>query len=402
MFIQKSVTLTTRPITVQPRPVVKNEAVPAKSAPDSIVFSTTNCRPNRSAWRCIATEAAYWTRRLALNLAAPFAAVFNVGLGSSPAGVTGADELHKKGIDGRGTRVAVIDQAFTQFGAGEEDVLGVYRTRDKVFKPGLEKAKFTPGQEMATKRKPISTHGNAMSAIITGESMGLKGVAPGAEVIGISVIDEQQTLQTELFVDALAWVVENHEEQNIKVVSASVNYKNPTSEQREQVQKHVNQLKDQGVAVVVAAGNRGPDPGSVMFPADLENVMSVGASTPGWVSGSWDDRIEKYSSRGGHGRPGPTLVAPGGGIFTKDGHGGVDLTSGSSNSAPMVAGAYALLTQAYPSATYQQKVEALLSTAEPISGDVASEGRGVLNVPGSYQALATINNLSKGIGRKEI
>ena len=240
-----------QPISV-PRPRVGSTSSPAaEPVVDSIDVSYRPQAPNQSFGRTLATEAFYWTRRVALTLAAPFASLLGMGLGSSPAGLTGADELHRQGIDGRGTRVAVIDQAFTQFGPGQEDVLGVYQTRDKTFKPGLEKAKYIPGQETATRNKPISTHGNAMSAIITGESRGLRGVAPGAELIGISAIDDKQVLQPELFVEALDWVVQNHKEQNIKAVSASVNYKSPSPEQREKVQQQVNFLKEQGVAVVV-------------------------------------------------------------------------------------------------------------------------------------------------------
>ena len=377
-----------QPISV-PRPRVGSTSSPAaEPVVDSIDVSYRPQAPNQSFGRTLATEAFYWTRRVALTLAAPFASLLGMGLGSSPAGLTGADELHRQGIDGRGTRVAVIDQAFTQFGPGQEDVLGVYQTRDKTFKPGLEKAKYIPGQETATRNKPISTHGNAMSAIITGESRGLRGVAPGAELIGISAIDDKQVLQPELFVEALDWVVQNHKEQNIKAVSASVNYRSPSPEQREKVQQQVNFLKEQGVAVVVAAGNRGPEPDSVMFPADLQNVVSVGASTPGWLTGVWDDRVERYSSRGGEKLPGPTLLAPGGSVFTKDGHGSVDLTSGSSNSTPMVAGAFALLTQGFPSASYEEKIDALTSTARPIKGEREGEGHGVMDLRGAYRKLS--------------
>ena len=142
------------------------------------------------------------------------------------------------------------------------------------------------------------------------------------------------------------------------------------------------------MAVVVAAGNRGPGPDSVMFPADLENVVSVGASTPGWLPGVWDDRIERYSSRGGEKLPGPTLLAPGGSVFTKDGHGSVELTSGSSNSAPMVAGAFALLTQGFPAANYEEKIDALTSTARPIKGEREGEGHGVMDLQGAYRKLS--------------
>lgn len=343
--------------------------------------------PETSLGRKLVQGLAYWSRRIALNVAAIPAGLFGVGIGVSPARLTGATELHAEGIDGQGVRVAILDKSFTKFGAGSEDVLGVLTARDGTYQEGLKESKSDIVREIATKTKGMSFHGNAMANIITGEGLGMKGVAPAAEVVGVSIVDEKGVLQTELFVDGLQWVADNHKKQNIKAVSASVNYRNPTPEQREKAQKLVNKLKSEGVAVVVAAGNNGPKAGTVRFPADLESVVSVGASTPGWSGSLYDDRIERYSSRGGEGVPGPKMVAPGGEIFTKDNHGQVELTKGTSNSAPMVAGAIALLSQAYPEASVDSKVDALLDTAQPITGDADAEGHGLMMLAQAYDSL---------------
>ena len=373
-------------------PVLRN-ARPATPPQDSVkvpdrVEISSGAQEKRSPLRVAVSELLFWTRKLGLSLASPIAGLFGVGLGVSPARLTGAQSLHQKGIDGTGTRVAILDQGFTKFGAGDEDVLGVYETRSGQFQQGLKESTSDPIHEHVTRQKGISFHGNAMASIVTGEGLGLTGMAPGAEVIGISIVDEEKRLQPDLFLKGLQWVQENHREQNIKAVSASVNFWRPTDEQRELAAQVIKNLADEGVAVVVATGNRGPKAGSISFPADVPGVIGVGAYTPGLLPSSYDDRLERYSSRGGEGKPSPSLLAPGGDIFTKDNHGLVELTKGTSNAAPMVAGAIALLSQAYPEASLGQKVDALLSTAEPIYGDSQAEGRGALRLGEAFEKLA--------------
>jgi Subtilase family len=383
----------TRPLAVASQGAERLDQRSATDVTDKVILSDTNkSKPKPSLLQKVVREAAFIARKVGLNLASPIATLFGVGLGVSPARLTGADQLHKRGIDGSGVRVAILDQAFTTFGAGSEDVLGVYEARNGTFQEGLKKSTSDPVREVVTKEKGISFHGNAMSCIVTGESMGLTGVAPGAEVIGVSVLDEGRRLTPELFIKGLQWVADHHQEQNIKAISASVNYRSPTPEHREATQALVNQLKSEGVTLVVAAGNRGPGDGTIMFPADLDNVVSVGATTQGVSSSVWDDRVERYSSRGGAGKPSPKLLAPGGDIFTKDAHGTVELTKGTSNSAPMVAGAIALLSQAFPGASSENKVNALYSTAEPVTGDVNAEGYGAMRLQQAYENLKGISS----------
>lgn len=373
-----------------PRRAVRASELPVESAsarPTEETYTPSEVKAPIGLGQKIARVAAHLTRKLALNLASPFAMLFGAGLGVSPANLTGADELHKQGLDGTGVRVAILDQAFTKFGKGEEDVLGVYETRSETFTEGLKKSTADPIHEIVTRNKGMSFHGNAMANIITGESFGLTGVAPGAEIIGVSVLDDKRKLTPEQFLRGLQWVADHHKEQNIKAISASVNYRSPTEEQRQQAQEIIDRLAEEGVVTVVAAGNRGPGPDTVRFPADLENVLSVGATTPGLVGSTWDDKVERYSSRGGPNKPGPKLMAHGGDIFTKDNHGSVELTKGTSNSTPMVAGAIAILSQGFPEATSQEKIRALLHTAVPITGDSLVEGYGLMDLSAAYREM---------------
>lgn len=344
--------------------------------------------PSKSWVRAVVREASYWTRRLCLSLANIPASIFGVGLGSSPAGLTGASELHKKGIDGSGVRVAVIDQGFTKFGAGDEDVVGVYNANTGEFKQQLEESKTDIAYEMATKQKGFSFHGNAMAGIITGETLGMKGIAPGAEVLGISVLDDQKRLTPKVFIDGLRWLAAHHQEQQIAAVSISLAYFNPTDTERDEVQRLFSQLRREGVSVVVAAGNRGPGAGSANFPSTLNDAISAGSFTQGFVPGPYDDRIDSYSGRGGQGVRGPHLIGPGGSLFTKDHNGLVDLTSGTSNVAPMVVGSLALLKQAFPQATVEEREQALFSTARPVTGNRDEEGYGAFNVGAAHDLLA--------------
>lgn len=376
-----------RPHRLPTRKAIPDSTLSPGGSQETDRFEASPASSDSGRFRKIATEAAYWSRKLALNVASVAAGLFGVGFGLSPARLTGADQLHKQGIDGSGVRVAILDQGFTKFGAGSEDMLGVYDTRTREFTEGLKESKSDVVGEIATGRKGMSFHGNAMSCIITGESMGLRGVAPGAELIGVSVLNEERQLTPEKFLEGLQWVADNHREQGIKVISASVNYPRPSPEVRNKTQALVKTLRQEGVSLVVAAGNKGPHPGTISFPADLEGVVSVGAVTQGWSSSDWDDRVERYSSRGGEGKPGPALMAPGGDMFTKDNHGLIELTRGTSNSAPMVAGGLALLSQAFPEATSAQKEQALFNTAQALTGDPAIEGHGALRIVSAHNIL---------------
>src|SRR6185312_16740699 len=146
-------------------------------------------------------------------------------------------------------------------------------------------------------------------------------------------------------------------------------------------------LRAAGILPVFAAGNFGPVPGSSVSPANNPEAFAVGATDDA-------DVLYPYSSLGPSpcGQPVyPQLVAPGVGIHTTDLYGFYADPTGTSVAAPHVAGALALLLQAFPGMPTDRQAAALESSAVDLgpAGADNSYGRGRLDVLAAYQWLGT-------------
>ncbi|MCP4519529.1 MAG: S8 family serine peptidase, partial [Delftia sp.] len=138
----------------------------------------------------------------------------------------------------------------------------------------------------------------------------------------------------------------------------------------------------EGITVVAAAGNDGPEAMTVGSPGNLPYIITVGAVTDSWTLATRkDDYIPDFSSRGptpeGHIKP--DIVAPGGHItgITRPGSGllkehpeyqlkgGELVMTGTSQAAALVSGLVALLLQLEPDLTPDDVKCKLTGTAEP-------------------------------------
>jgi subtilisin family serine protease len=150
-----------------------------------------------------------------------------------------------------------------------------------------------------------------------------------------------------------------------------------------------------GIVPVFAAGNSGPDAGSVGNPASYPESLAVGAIDAGNVvapfSGRgpvvWDDEDGTGPAAGATFIK-PDISAPGVGITSSLGTGYLSY-SGTSMAAPHVAGVAALLHQANTALTAQQIVDTLKATADDLgpAGMDSSYGTGRLDALKAVQTV---------------
>ncbi len=150
-----------------------------------------------------------------------------------------------------------------------------------------------------------------------------------------------------------------------------------------------------GIVPVFAAGNSGPDTGSVGNPASYPESLAVGAIGEDNVvapfSGRgpvvWDDE-DGTGPAAGTTFIKPDIAAPGVGITSSVGTGYLSY-SGTSMAAPHVAGVAALLHQANTALTAQQIVDTLKGTADDLgpAGMDSSYGTGRLDALKAVQTV---------------
>ncbi len=125
----------------------------------------------------------------------------------------------------------------------------------------------------------------------------------------------------------------------------------------------IDNLRSVGVATVVSAGNDGYTD-STSAPACISSAVSVGSTTK-------SDTVSPFSNRASF----LALLAPGSSILSSVPGSSFSTFSGTSMSAPHVAGAWAVLKQARPGATVSQVLDALRGTGVSID-DPLSIGEG--------------------------
>ena len=149
----------------------------------------------------------------------------------------------------------------------------------------------------------------------------------------------------------------------------------------------VDSAAARGLLCVTAMGNSGPDPGSLGAPADADSCVSVGAvDADGWVA--------DFSSRGPtyDGRTKPELVAMGVDVYSVDPYSsGYGRYSGTSLATPLVAGAAALLIQAFPEMSNMEIRQLLMETATHAQDPDNNHGWGVPQL---------LNALQQGVSQK--
>jgi subtilisin family serine protease len=321
-----------------------------------------------------------------------------------------ADQVWDAGFDGTGQMIAVLDTGVDRthpFLTGKVVEEACYSTNQQ----GLSQS-FCPnganeqiGAGAATPCPlPTCEHGTHVAGIAAGGSSDpshpFPGVAKGAELMAVQVFTAVTDATScggtapcvgaftsdiiagleRVYAVALAG---DHHIASINMSLGASTFEAPCDDQP--YKPIIDNLRAIGVATVVAAGNDGW-PFGLASPACVSSVVSVGATDK-------QDQVTWFSNTA----PFLSLFAPGDSITSSVPGGGYEPLSGTSMAAPHVAGIWALMKQAAPTASVSTILRALQTTGLPITDDRYDDlfGPGV-TVPRvrTLRALATLTPIA--------
>ncbi|HEX7722384.1 MAG TPA: S8 family serine peptidase, partial [Pyrinomonadaceae bacterium] len=146
------------------------------------------------------------------------------------------------------------------------------------------------------------------------------GVATGANLIDVRVLNSQGLGTVSNVIAGINWVIQNKSTYNIRVMNLSLGTAITQSYKTDPLCQAVGKAVDAGIVVVVAAGNWGKDSagnkifGGILSPANSPRVITVGAANTQQTNQRSDDTVTTYSSRGPtlvDGLAKPDMIAPG-------------------------------------------------------------------------------------------
>lgn len=158
-------------------------------------------------------------------------------------------------------------------------------------------------------------HGTFIAGIIGGRGT-FPGVAPGAEILDVQVADRKGNTSLSSVLAGLQVVKDRNtnsrDVDDVHVVNLSLSTDSPLPPAFDPLSRALQGIWNDGVAVVVAAGNDGPKWGTVSSPGNDPVVITVGALDEIANDDRSDDVVAEFSARGSlYDVTKPDLVAPG-------------------------------------------------------------------------------------------
>lgn len=300
----------------------------------------------------------------------------------------GLNEAHKLGYTGKDQVIVVIDTGSNpdHISMSGQVIDGFCSSKvacgELYLKSGIEagKARKLPGYDF------IDEHGSLVSGIIAGKPTASfpGGVAPGAKIISIN----NQMGHWDGLIAAFDWILSIKDKYNIVAINGSFGLTTPGTRYNQDYcpkfddfDKRLKAFYDSNIVFIASSGNSG-SLSNILYPACSKYVIGVGAVDP-------NGKIWDYSDIGKD----ISVLAPADvlGVYAQNNN-GYWAGGGTSSSAPVVAGAVAILKQAYPKATFNQIKNALM-TSNTYIDDVMWSKLSVLNIPAALKSMQT-NNFS--------
>ncbi len=317
---------------------------------------------------------------------------------SSFARTSGASTAWAKGYLGQGVGVAVIDTGVSPM-------------------PDLAD-RLVHGPDLSGEGSTIDSygHGTVMAGVIGGsgaDSSGraggaYTGVAPKSRIVSVKTAGRNGVVDVSTILQAMHWVAAHKSQYNIRVLNLSWGTSSTQHHSLDPLNYAVQRLWRSGIVVVVAAGNSGPQAGTVTKPGDDPMVVTVGAFDDKQNTDPVDDALSSWSSRGptSAGLRKPDILAPGRSLIATRSYGSyVEATypkalispsyikgSGTSEAAAVVSGLAALMIQANAALSPDQVKAALKATAVPIAGVSAdNQGNGRVQLGAAMAAVPSLD-----------
>ena len=265
-------------------------------------------------------------------------AVIVLAIGATPASAGVQTEVSSWGLDRLDQATATLDRSYSypdSAGAGvrvyvmDTGVLGTL--------PGFGGRVLTGFDALAGIRTPhqanrdCNGHGTAVAGIVASATY---GVAKSATIVPVRVADCKGGVSPDAVLKGIDWIAKNHPRGVPGVVNMSI-----AVSKSKTVDDAITRLYKLGLVSVVSAGNQNADACQIS-PAGASLALTVGST-------NMNDQRTNNSNFGEC----VSMYAPGGLITTEGVNGLPSTRSGTSMSAPHVAGAIALYLSKNPKAT---------------------------------------------------
>ncbi len=219
-------------------------------------------------------------------------------------------------------------------------------------------------------------HGTHVAGIAAAKdnSIGVVGVAPGAKLWAIKVLDKNGSGALSTIIKGIDYIRQYASQIEVANLSLGCECKSSAFDTA------INNAVKAGITFVVASGNSGKD-ASTFSPANNPNVIAVSAigDSDGKCGGTGpstgfgrDDTLASFSNYGAV----VDMAAPGTKIYSTYKGNSYTTMSGSSMASPHVAGAAALYEASHPGASPSEVRNALLSSGSTSSTTCDGKGHG--------------------------
>jgi subtilisin family serine protease len=317
-----------------------------------------------------------------------------------------ADQVWKQGGSGRGITVAVLDSGV----AADPDLT---QASNRI----LASVGFAGARD--PQHPDPGGHGTHIAGTIGGDgtrSAGqYVGVAPRVNIVDVQVLDQNGNGRVSSVLRGIEWVLAHQAQYNIRVINLSFGAPAQRSYHLDPMAAGVEIAWKHGLVVLVAAGNGGPNSGTVETPGVDPYAITIGATDDQATLTLADDTLAWFSAWGTptDSTPKPNLIAPGRRLVSirvpgstldtllpdhvvtaKNGATYFRLT-GTSMATAVVSGAAALLLEHQPGLTPDQVKAILTATTQPF-GQSASPPPAGSDGTGLLDAYAATNSPSRG------